>query len=271
MAVVPGEQRGGVRHRPALCRRGAAVIWERYRPARGREARLVEKVRTLRKPDVRPLADLIDAAIGPVLAAHGFAASDVVVGWPEIVGEHLAAHSEPVKLQWPRRPAGVIDDGPGDPATLVVRVEGAFALELQHLAPVIVERVNTRYGWRCVGRLVLKQGPVGRDKDRPRRLPEPDAAAIEAARAQVGPLEDEGLREALVKLGAAMKARGGVNGSGRRWPAPHHFAWFETAAARPPHHEGDGGDQTRELIAGIPIRLPRSCPRRAHPPCPSSF
>lgn len=162
---------------------------------------------TVKRQPARPLADLIDVAIGPVLAAHGFAASDIVVGWPEIVGERLAAYCEPVKLQWPRRPAGVADDGAGQPATLVVRVEGAFALEVQHLAPVIIERVNTRYGWRCVGRLVLKQGPVGRDKVRPLPPPEPDAAAVEAARSVVGAVEDEALREALVRLGAGIKAR----------------------------------------------------------------
>ncbi|MHB2166944.1 DUF721 domain-containing protein [Alsobacter sp. R-9] len=161
----------------------------------------------MKPPALRPLADLIDSALGPVMAAHGFAASDVVVGWPEIVGERLAKHCEPVKLQWPRRPAGTLDDGPGEPATLVVRVEGAFALEVQHLAPVIVERVNTRYGWRCVGRLVLKQGPVGRDRVPRPGLREPDPASVAEARAMVGEVEDEGLREALVRLGAGIKAR----------------------------------------------------------------
>lgn len=162
----------------------------------------------MKKQRARPLADLLDAAIGPVLAAHGFAASDIVVGWPEIVGERLARHCEPVKLQWPRRPAGLVDDTPAEPATLVVRVEGAFALELQHLAPVVMERVNTRYGWRCVGRLVLRQGPVGRDRTTRRTPPPPDAAAIAAARDVVGPVEDEALREALVRLGAGIKSRG---------------------------------------------------------------
>ena len=50
----------------------------------------------------------------------------------------------------------------------MIRVEGAFALELQHLAPIVIERVNTYYGWRCIGKLVLKQGPVRRaEKKRP--------------------------------------------------------------------------------------------------------
>ena len=55
---------------------------------------------------------------------------------------------------------GADPDARPEPATLVVRVESAFALELQHLAPLLIERINAHYGWRCVGRLVLKQGPV---------------------------------------------------------------------------------------------------------------
>jgi hypothetical protein len=160
-----------------------------------------------RKPRLSPLADLLDAAIGPVLAAKGFAASDVVVAWPEIVGPRLAPHCEPLRMRWPRRPAGLVDGAPPDPATLEVRVEGAFALELQHLAPVVVERVNTRYGWRCVGRVVLKQGPVGRDRVVPAPPPPPDARSVAAARDVVGDVEDEALREALVRLGAGILSR----------------------------------------------------------------
>lgn len=154
---------------------------------------------------LRPLAELIDDCIAPALAAQGFAASDVVVGWPEIVGERLAARSEPVKMEWPRRPKHVGPDEPSEPATLVVRCEGAFALEMQHLAPVIVERVNARYGWRCVGRIVLRQGPVRKLADI-RKLRELDPASLEEARGRVAGVEDEGLREALARLGAGIIA-----------------------------------------------------------------
>ncbi|WP_406856613.1 DciA family protein [Alsobacter sp. KACC 23698] len=160
-----------------------------------------------KKPALRTLADLVDDCIAPALAAQGFAASDVVVAWPEIVGERLAPYCEPVKIQWPRRPKGMGPDEPSDPAILVVRVEGAFALELQHLAPLIVERVNTRYGWRCVGRLSFRQGPVGRDRPAKPAVRLPDAPTIEEARRRVGELADEGLREALVRLGAGVMAR----------------------------------------------------------------
>ena len=151
----------------------------------------------------KPLADLIDACLGPALAKQGFAASDVVVAWPEIAGERLAAWSRPVKLEWPRRGRPDPDARP-EPAALVVRVESAFALEMQHLAPLLVERVNAHYGWRCVGRLVLKQGPVPRPKARrkpPAELTAEDRARLaETARG----VESEPLRAALGRLGAAV-------------------------------------------------------------------
>lgn len=160
----------------------------------------------VKKPRLRPLADLVGQCIAPVLAAKGFASTDIIVAWPEIVGERLAAFCEPVKMQFPRRPAGAPDDAP-EPATLIVRVEGAFALELQHLAPLIVERVNAHYGWRCVGRLSFRQGPLERNRDAPRRSFEPDAAALAQARERFCDVQDEGLREALARLGAGIATR----------------------------------------------------------------
>jgi hypothetical protein len=154
----------------------------------------------------RPLAELVDACIAPVLAAQGFAASDIVVGWPEIVGERLAPFCEPVKVQWPRRPGG--PDMPSEPATLVVRVESAFALEVQHLAPIIIERVNARYGWRCIGRLAFRQGPVGRDRVAKSSHKPPSPEAVAEAAARLGSFENEGLKEALARLGAGIAEAG---------------------------------------------------------------
>ena len=153
----------------------------------------------------RPLAELIDASLGRALAAQGFATSDVLVAWPDIVGERLAATTQPLKIEWPRRRAGADPTSRPDPATLVVRVESAFALEVQHLAPVIVERVNAHYGWRCVGKLVLKQGPVRRPgPSRPSpALPLPETERARIAEAIAG-VEEETLRGALDRLGQAV-------------------------------------------------------------------
>lgn len=155
----------------------------------------------------KPLADLIDDCLAPALAAQGFAGRAIVSLWPEIVGERLAARSRPLKIDWPRRrPA------PGetsDPATLVVRVEGAFALDMQQLAPLVLERVNTHLGWRAVGKIVLKQGPVEAPAAKPQPQ-QPDAAVIAQVARQVETIEDPGLRAALERLGQSIAMRRGA-------------------------------------------------------------
>jgi hypothetical protein len=152
----------------------------------------------------KPLADLIDTCLGPALAAQGFAASDIIVAWPEIVGERLATFTQPLRIEWPRG-AGARDwDARPEPATIVIRVESAFALEMQHLAPVVMERVNAHYGWRCVGRVVLKQGPV----KRPPPPPAPAPALTDHDRRRVTEavenVAEDALREALERLGQAV-------------------------------------------------------------------
>ena len=156
----------------------------------------------------RPLADLVGGVIDPVLARQGFADSGLILCWEEIVGPRLAAVSEPLKLQWPTR--GTMQgakrnlDSPPDPATLVVRVESGFALELQHLSSIVIERVNTHFGWRCIGRVTLKQGPLGRHGERKKTAPAPSAEAVHAAERLTSEVTEEALRQALIRLGARI-------------------------------------------------------------------
>lgn len=156
------------------------------------------------RPRAKPLADFLDVCLGPSLAKQGFATSDVIVAWPEIVGERLAEFTQPLKIEWKRKGPQADPDSRPEPAILVVRTESAFALEMQHLAPVVIERVNTYYGWRCIGRLVLKQGPVRRpEKKRPivPILSDTDRKRVSAA---TQPIEEDALRLALDRLGQAI-------------------------------------------------------------------
>lgn len=154
-----------------------------------------------RRPWSRPLADFVTGAMNPVLAKNGFGEADIILNWDEIAGERLAAVSEPVKVQWPGRGPKTAPDAPAQPATLVLRVEGAFALEVQHLAPVLIERINGHLGWRCVGRIVMRQAPLERAVRKPAPSP-PDPEAARAAAAMVDGVVDAGLRDALARLGA---------------------------------------------------------------------
>ena len=152
----------------------------------------------------KPLADLIDDCLAPALAAQGFAGRAIVSLWPEIVGERLAARTRPLKIDWPRRRPAPGDTS--DPATLVVRVEGAFALDMQQLAPLVLERVNTHLGWRAVGKIVLKQGPVAVPAA-PAPPPRPDAKLVADVAKQVQMIEDPDLRAALARLGQSVAMR----------------------------------------------------------------
>ena len=166
----------------------------------------------------RPLADWIDGCIAPALARFGFGEVDIVSGWADIAGPRVAAFAEPIEIKWPRKAASKIPgsggaDAPSEPgggrppATLLVRVEGAFALELQHLAPLLIERINAHLGWRCIGKLALRQAPLAGRPARTVPAP-PQPAAVAAARDLTGGIDDEALRDALVRLGArALTAR----------------------------------------------------------------
>lgn len=154
------------------------------------------------KPFTRALGELTRHAIDPMAAKAGFGQSDILVNWPEIAGARLAAVSEPQRLQWPVRAPNRPPDTPSDPATLVIQAEGAFALELQHVAPLLIERINARLGWRCVGRIVIRQGPVRRRAKGRAKPPPPAADAVRAAESAVAGVVDPGLREALARLGA---------------------------------------------------------------------
>ncbi len=148
----------------------------------------------------RPLSDLVGKCLGDVFAKQGFAATELVTHWPEIVGEEVAALAEPLKMQWSR--SGNRDDP--EPATLVLRAEGPAAIEVQHLSGTIIARVNQFFGWRAVGRITLRQAPLAsrRTAKAPPRI-DPAAAAQEAGILTGIGVED--LRNALGRLAVAVK------------------------------------------------------------------
>lgn len=153
------------------------------------------------RPPARPLAVLATPLLSESFRRQGFASADLVTRWAEIVGTDIAAHAEPQKIQWPRVPEGE----PPQPGTLVLRVEGPAAIEIQHLAPVILERVNRFFGWQAVGRLSLRQAPLARRADRRVAAPDPQRTAEVAATLER--IEDGPLRDAVARLGAAIKRK----------------------------------------------------------------
>ena len=152
------------------------------------------------RPTARPLSLLLSDVFSDAYAKQGFAARELVTRWAEIAGADVAAYSEPLKMQWPRP----VEGQQQEPATLVLKVEGPMALEIQHKSNLILERVNRFFGWSAVGRLALRQAPLSR-KDRPKPPDPPDPKAVAQVAESLSAVEDEQLRAALARLGAAIK------------------------------------------------------------------
>jgi hypothetical protein len=150
----------------------------------------------------KPLRDLVGNAIGDSFRRQGFVSAELVTRWIEIVGAEVAARSEPIKVQWPRP----VEGEAREPGTLVLRVEGPAAIEIQHSADVICGRINQFMGWRAIGRIALRQAPLRRAAaKKPARTDNP--AAIAAVAATLPAIADDDLRQALARLGAAVKRR----------------------------------------------------------------
>ena len=151
------------------------------------------------KREARPLAEFLGACLSDAFKQQGFASAELVTRWADIVGPEIAAHAEPLKVQWPR---AVGNEAP-EPGTLVLRVDGPTAIEIQHLATVILERVNRFFGWQAVDRLALRQAPLSRRGKKVAKVIDPEAAARIAA--SLPEITDDELRQALARLGAAVK------------------------------------------------------------------
>lgn len=148
----------------------------------------------------KPLSTLLGGVFSDAYAKQGFASRELVTRWAEIAGAEVAAHSQPLKIQWPRP----VEGQQTEPATLVLRVEGPMALEIQHSSDAILQRVNRFFGWSAVGRLALRQAPLSRPKSR--KLPKaPEAAAVARVAETLTTVEDDELRDALARLGASIK------------------------------------------------------------------
>jgi len=150
---------------------------------------------------LKPLHELTGKTIAELFARQGFATTGIVTHWAEIVGPDIADHAEPLRMVWPRR---VHEDDP-EPASLVLRVEGPVALEIQHLSGVIIEKVNRFFGWRAVGRIQIRQAPLVR-RDRKPRPAGPDPALVARLAGEMADIRDESLRAALARLGASLGA-----------------------------------------------------------------
>lgn len=132
----------------------------------------------------------------PVLGKRGLGEAQLLMHWEAIVGPELAEEAQPERLSFRK--------GERAHGTLRLRVAPGAALELQHQGPVIVERINVFLGYPAVARLAFVQGPLASVRRRPAPPRPLRPEEQEALAKRVEAVEDETLRTALERLGAAV-------------------------------------------------------------------
>jgi len=162
-----------------------------------------KKAKDDRRPGkLRPVGALMHGLTKRALGKHGFSSAALIEEWDSVIGPELAATCQPVKLGFPPRQR--------DGGTLHIRADSGTALELQHLEPQIIQRVNAFLGYAAVERLAYIQAPVSQrqmDARQAAKSPSnPVAPPIPAATAkELAAVEDPDLRASLERLGAAIR------------------------------------------------------------------
>ncbi|MEO8176398.1 MAG: DciA family protein [Sphingomicrobium sp.] len=147
----------------------------------------------------RSAGDILGKVGGVAFKRFGFVQGAVVSRWGEIVGERYAKVSSPESIRFPagRKSSGV----------LTLLVEGAHAPLMQHLTPLIIERVNRFFGYEAVNRVVFRQGRPPAPPP-PFKRPEPRAVPKELGEG-LRLIADPELRACLESLAARLDSSSG--------------------------------------------------------------
>lgn len=132
----------------------------------------------------RPIGALLPAVTRPAFRSRAAGAAQLMADWPAIVGPALAAVSTPRALSR---------------STLTLACAGPVALELQHLAVQLAERINAHYGRTMVEQFRFVQAAATQAASaaaRPRRVSAPPV--------DVPGMKEGALRDALAALGGAV-------------------------------------------------------------------
>lgn len=158
----------------------------------------------------RSAGELVGEVGAQSFRRFGFVQSAIVSRWSEIVGERYARVSSPESIRFPAgRKAG---------GALTLLVDGAHAPLMQHLAPLIIERVNRFFGYPAVNRIVFRQGrapaaPSGPTRPHLRPVPKELGEGLRE-------IADPQLRACLESLAAQIAATSGPPSLGDAGEAP---------------------------------------------------
>lgn len=181
-----------------------------WSPAMAKSPRSESNDEAPRRGHARACGDLVSDIAGTTFKRFGFVQGAVVSRWAEIVGERYARVSTPESIRFPvGKKAG---------GTLTLAVEGAHAPLMQHLGPLIIERVNRFFGYQAVSKLAFRQGRTGKSEARPQR---PVSGAVPKELGEgLRQISDPELRTVLESLAGKLAGSRGLPAVDKLSPTP---------------------------------------------------
>ncbi|MDH5772782.1 MAG: DciA family protein [Rhodospirillaceae bacterium] len=157
-----------------------------YKPKRAKKSQLLSR--------------MVEKIVKPVFGKRGFSNAAIITNWAEIVGPELARFSAPEKLTFSR-------DGSSGGILHLKTITGGMATEIQHLEPIIIERINRHFGYKAVVGLRLSQGPIPQEEGN--SAPEIKISQEQelALNESLKNIEDEEIRLTLARLGKSIVGR----------------------------------------------------------------
>lgn len=134
---------------------------------------------------------LISQVVKPVMRKRGFYDIDIIAEWEFIVGPQWAKQTSPHKLSFNphNRRAG----------TLEILVSPGAAVLIQHIEPMIIDRVNTYFGFEAVNRLKIIHGHI------PAKVTQSQRRNLDGPLPDVEGITDPDLLKALQGLGRLLQ------------------------------------------------------------------
>jgi hypothetical protein len=125
--------------------------------------------------------------------------------WRDIVGADYAETTTPVKITFPHQP----NEARRQNGTLTILLPKGLAMEFTYKIEQIRQRINSYFGYEAIARIVFDPAFSLPPKTKAQRAADPEAASI--VKAQVQPLDNSELRDALQSFGESILAsEGGV-------------------------------------------------------------
>lgn len=142
----------------------------------------------------QPISKLIPKLIKPIIEQKGGAVAGLLSKWPDIIGEDLSLFTRPGKITYPKRVLGA--------GTLQIDVDPRVALEVSHMTPILLDRINTYYGYPAIKKLKIVSKPFS--VKIPTKKTVVEKKPCEKYIQEVSNIEDEHLRQALINLSRWM-------------------------------------------------------------------